>query len=445
MKYLTVTALTKYMKTKLEMDEHLQSIALKGEVSNFKKHSRGHLYFSIKDDYAQINAIMFAGDARRLSVIPKDGDQILVLGRISLYEPSGSYSIQVKNIEFDGIGVLYQKYEALKKELELQGYFLDDHKKPIPKFPKRIGVITSNTGAVIQDIMNTLNRRYRLIDVLLYPANVQGIHCAKTVSNQIKKANEDQLVDVLIVGRGGGSIEDLWGFNEREVADAIYQSTIPIISAVGHETDFTIADFVADLRAPTPTAAAELATPSKDQLQQTIIEQARRIKVLTKEIFDYKALALTYAEERLQSASPKRKLEIHHEQLIQLMNRLKKSMSHVQTQKHLQYQGFVSRLISPETLMKKKRDDLNYLTSNLHDYMSRRFHEKKYMFDLLKQSLHQLSPLTVMEKGYGLILKNQIVMTSVKSMSKDEDIQIKMKDGDILARVYQVKEHNNGQ
>jgi exodeoxyribonuclease VII large subunit len=444
MRYLTVTALTKYIKTKLEMDDHLQTIALKGEVSNFKKHSRGHLYFSVKDDRAQINAIMFAGDAARLKMIPKDGDQILVLGRISLYEPSGSYSIQVKNIEFDGIGVLYQKYEALKKELETQGYFSEAHKKEIPKFPKRIGVITSNTGAVIQDIMNTLNRRYRLIEVLLYPAQVQGVYCASTVSKQIKRANKEQLVDVLIVGRGGGSIEDLWGFNEREVADAIYHSTIPIISAVGHETDFTIADFVADLRAPTPTAAAELATPSAEALVSTIIEQARRIKILTKEVFDYKALGLTYLEERLQQASPERKLTVHQEQLMSLTERLKNSMSNVTVQKHLQYQGYISRLISPEVLIKKKKDDLNYLHQSLKDYMLRLHQHKRYTFDLLKQSLHQLSPLTVMDKGYGLIQKDQKVITTIEGIKENDNISVRMKDGQIEAKVIKVKEQNHG-
>ena len=445
MRYLTVTALTKYIKTKLEMDEHLQTIALKGEVSNFKKHSRGHLYFSIKDDRAQINAIMFAGDASRLKMIPKDGDQILVLGRISLYEPSGTYSIQVKNIEFDGIGVLYQKYEALKKDLEAQGYFSEAHKKPIPQFPKSIGVITSNTGAVIQDIMNTLNRRYRLIDVLLYPAQVQGIHCASTVAKQIKKANEEALVDVLIVGRGGGSIEDLWGFNEKEVADAIYGSNIPIISAVGHETDFTIADFVADLRAPTPTAAAELATPSGDELSKKIIEQARRLKVLTKEIVNYKAISLTYLEERLQTSSPKRKLEQHYDILEGLMSRLKQSVSSLQLQKQLQYQAYVSRLISPQILIQKKKDDLNYLHQMLTEHGFKVFNQKKYAFDLLKQSLHQLSPLTVMEKGYGLIQKHDKVITSIHEVNQDEDITIRMKDGEINAKVTNKKEKNHGQ
>lgn len=444
MKYLTVTALTKYIKTKLETDVHLQTIALKGEVSNFKKHSRGHLYFSMKDNGAQINAIMFSTDAQRLKVIPKDGDQILVLGRISLYEPSGSYSIQVKNIELDGVGVLYQRYEALKKELDELGYFDPLHKKEIPAFPKRIGVITSSTGAVIQDIMNTLNRRYRLLEVYLYPANVQGLYCAASVSKQIKRANEEQKVDVLIVGRGGGSIEDLWGFNEKEVADAIYHSNIPIISAVGHETDYTIADFVADLRAPTPTAAAELATPSSENLSKQLIEDARLLKRRTKEIFEYKTLQLNYLEERLHSASPKRQLENHLESLKLLTNRLKQSLSNIQVQKQLMYQSYVSRLISPDVLLKKKQDELTHLKQMMHTYMKRSFDMKQYQFDILKQSLHQLSPLTVMEKGYGLVLKNDRVITSIHDVERHDQLTIKLKDGSIDASVTNKKEIKHG-
>lgn len=426
------------------MDEHLQTIALKGEISNFKKHARGHLYFSIKDDGAQINAIMFAGDTKRLTMLPKDGDQVLILGRISLYEPSGSYSIQVKNIEIDGVGVLYQRFEALKKTLEAEGYFDPSKKVPIPSFPKTIGVITSNTGAVIQDIMNTINRRYRLVKVLLYPAQVQGVSCASTVAAQIKKANEDKIVDVLIVGRGGGSIEDLWGFNEREVAEAIFSSTIPIISAVGHETDYTIADFVADLRAPTPTAAAELATPSGVELSQKIIEQARRIKVLSKELSNHKALQLTYLEERLQRTSPQVKFDDYKKTLDGYISRLSKSMQHVQTQKHLQYTNYISRLISPITLLNKKKDTLNTQKDKLTHLIHGIIDHKGYQFDLLKQSLHQLSPLTVMDKGYGLVSKQGHVVTSISDVSVKDTIDVQLKDGQLKAMIQEKKEYDHG-
>ena len=261
--YLSVTALTKYIKYKLEGDTHLKQIYLKGEISNLTKHSRGHYYFSLKDENAQIKAIMFSSATKSLAFDPKDGDKVLAYGAISVYEPSGSYSIQIYQMEPDGIGALYLAYEKLKEELEEKGYFSQTRKKPIPKYPSAIGVITSPTGAAIRDIIHTIERRYPLTKLILYPALVQGDTAKESIRDQINKANQDSLVDVLIVGRGGGSIEDLWAFNERVVAEAIYASKIPIISAVGHETDFTISDFVSDLRAPTPTAAAELATPDR--------------------------------------------------------------------------------------------------------------------------------------------------------------------------------------
>ena len=268
--YLSVTALTKYIKYKLEGDTHLKQIYLKGEISNLTKHSRGHYYFSLKDENAQIKAIMFSSATKSLAFDPKDGDKVLAYGAISVYEPSGSYSIQIYQMEPDGIGALYLAYEKLKEEMEEKGYFSQTRKKPIPKYPSAIGVITSPTGAAIRDIIHTIERRYPLTKLILYPALVQGDTAKESIRDQINKANQDSLVDVLIVGRGGGSIEDLWAFNERVVAEAIYASKIPIISAVGHETDFTISDFVSDLRAPTPTAAAELATPDKNTLMRTV-------------------------------------------------------------------------------------------------------------------------------------------------------------------------------
>ncbi|MFH0766600.1 MAG: exodeoxyribonuclease VII large subunit, partial [Bacillota bacterium] len=279
--YLTVTALTKYIKAKLEGDKHLFSILIKGEISNFKRHSRGHLYFTLKDEGAQMSAIMFSKDASRLEFDPKEGDHVLISGRISVYEPSGTYSLQVSSMKLDGIGELYLKYEALKKDLLEKGYFSEEHKKPIPKFPKVIGVVTSPTGAVIEDIKNTVSRRYLLTEIHLYPALVQGPGSAESIHNQILYANARNEVDVLIVGRGGGSIEDLWGFNEMPVIQAIYDSKIPIITAIGHETDYTISDFVSDLRAPTPTAAAELATPNKEDLLLKISESIAQIEYKT--------------------------------------------------------------------------------------------------------------------------------------------------------------------
>ncbi len=419
MNYLSVTALTKYIKAKLETDSHLTSIALKGEVSNFKLHSRGHLYFSIKDDHAQINAIMFAGDARRLKMMPKDGDQVLVLGKISVYEPSGSYSIQVMQLELDGIGILYQKYEALKKELEALGYFDASHKKPIPTFPKRIGVITSPTGAVIQDISNTINRRYQLVEILLYPAQVQGKECATTVSNQIRRANEEKLVDVLIVGRGGGSIEDLWGFNERIVAEAIYASDIPIISAVGHETDTTIADFVSDMRAPTPTAAAEIATPSSEQLKAYLIESAHTLKKYVKDIFQQKQLKLTYLEERLALTSPQEQLHQFKTQIAQYQDRMTQTLTYLLNMKKQWYVSTHQRL-----------------DPSISNYIK----DIRYRFETQVQKLDGLSPLKVMDKGYGLLEKDQKIITSIHDVNIDDTITVTLKDGMLHTQIKDKKE-----
>jgi exodeoxyribonuclease VII large subunit len=443
-KYLTVSALTSYIKTKLETDQHLQVIALKGEISNFKLHSRGHLYFSMKDDKAQINAIMFAGDAKSLELMPKDGDQVLVLGKISLYEPSGSYSIQVMKLSLDGVGVLYKKYEALKKELEALGYFKESHKKPIPSFPKCIGVITSQTGAVISDISNTINRRYRLVELILYPATVQGPSSAESIAKQIKRANMDKKVDVLIVGRGGGSIEDLWGFNEREVADAIYESEIPIISAVGHETDFTIADFVADLRAPTPTAAAELATPSQTQLSQYAIDSAHQLKRLLKDILNQKALHMSYLEERLEVSSPFNKLKAFDQTLFQLQKRLEASMFHIHASKVALFKQINQRFVNPTQLIDSKKDKLAYFKEKIDQSYYHIYKDKLFVFNTLKESLHLLSPLHVMDKGYGLLSKNQKIVSSITSLKKDDTLSITLKDGIVETVITNIKEKKHG-
>ena len=264
--YISVIALTRYIKYKLDNDINLQEVYLKGEISNFKRHSRGHFYFTIKDEESRINAIMFASSAKNVNFEPVDGTKVLVKGRISVFESTGNYQIYVNEMQEDGIGNLYALYEKLKKDLQKEGLFDESHKKQIPKIPKRVGVVTAPTGAAIRDIISTINRRYPLCEVILFPSLVQGKDAKDDIVKNIKIADSYNL-DTLIVGRGGGSIEDLWAFNEEIVARAIYECNTPIISAVGHEVDFTIADFVADKRAATPTGAAEKAVPNlKDMI-----------------------------------------------------------------------------------------------------------------------------------------------------------------------------------
>lgn len=256
LKYLSVSVWTKYIKRKFDADPHLQQAYIKGEISNFKQHSSGHMYFTLKDEKARLLAVMFSAHNGSLKFMPENGMKVLVRGDISVYEQSGQYQLYVKAMTPDGVGDLYTAYEQLKKKLEKAGLFAPLHKKTLPSYPKSVGVITSPTGAALRDILTTIKRRYPIAKVIIYPALVQGANAAPTIAKAISTANERNEVDVLIIGRGGGSIEELWAFNEEIVANSIYDSDIPIISAVGHETDFTIADFVADLRAPTPTAAA---------------------------------------------------------------------------------------------------------------------------------------------------------------------------------------------
>jgi exodeoxyribonuclease VII large subunit len=276
---ITVTELNRYMKDKVEMDEFLNNVLVKGEISNYKHHYTGHLYFTLKDENSLIKCIMFKSSAVRLKFEPKDGMKVIIYGTVSVFERDGVYQIYCKSMQEDGMGSLYTAYEELKKKLSLEGLFDESHKKKIPFMPKTIGVLTSNTGAVIRDIINVSTRRNPKVCIRLYPVPVQGAGAGEKIAKAIKFMNENKLADVLIVARGGGSLEDLWPFNEEVVARAIYESELPVISAVGHETDFTIADFVADLRAPTPSAAAELAVTDILDLENTISIYKNRLKM----------------------------------------------------------------------------------------------------------------------------------------------------------------------
>lgn len=397
-RYLTVTALTKYIKYKFDHDHHLDEVLLEGEISNFKHNSRGHFYFTLKDENAAISATMFSSSASKVTFEPKDGMKVFVKGNVTVYEPSGTYQINVKELKSDGIGDLYLAYEKLKKELEEEGYFKVEHKLLLPRFPKTIGVITSPTGAAIRDIINTISRRYPLCSVILYPAIVQGEDAKFNIVEQIKKANKDNLCDVLIVGRGGGSIEDLWAFNERIVAQAIYDSQIPIISAVGHEIDFTIADFVADKRAATPTAAAELATPDIYVLKQNVNYY---VDALTKKINymlnEYK-MRLANIDKRIENNNPLNNLKHKHEILM------------AYTQK---------------------------LTMLIH----RIFMEKKHIFELYKHRLDSLNPLAIMDKGYSINSINGEIITDIHKAKTGDILQTQMKNGILLSQIIEVKEN----
>ncbi len=398
-RYLTVTALTKYISYKFDHDKNLEDVLLEGEISNFKRNSRGHFYFKLKDENASIDVTMFAMYASRVKIELSDGMKVFVRGKVQVYQPSGTYSINIKEIKSDGIGDLYLAFEKLKKELEEEGLFNPEHKRPIPRFPKTIGVVTSPTGAAIKDIINTISRRYPMCHLILYPAIVQGDDAKDDIANQIKRANFDGLCDVLIVGRGGGSIEDLWAFNEREVAYAIYNSNIPVISAVGHEINFTIADFVADIRAATPTAGAEIATPNVEVLKETV---GNYVDTLTKRVLNL--------------------IDNYRNALIHLDKRLDN--------------------LNPINVLNHKKEVLNNYNMRLNLLINNIINDKYNRFNLLKNSLEANNPLKIMDKGYSISSSNGKVIRSIKDVKTDDVISTRVKDGNVISKVIEV--NNNG-
>ncbi len=341
---ITVSELNQYMKNKIAEDEYLNNILVKGEISNFKNHYTGHMYFTLKDEKSLIKCIMFKSYAQKLNFMPKDGMKVFLYGGVSVFERDGVYQIYVKAMEEDGLGDLYTKYQKLKNQLEEQGLFDEIHKKQIPKMPNVIGVLTSQTGSVIRDIINVATRRNPNVIIRLLPVPVQGEGAAEKIADGIEIMNQNQLADVLILARGGGSLEDLWPFNEEIVAQAIYNSEIPIISAVGHETDFTIADFVADLRAPTPSAAAELAVPDIYEVKQKIINYQNRFRVsLLKKV---ELMKLRYAKSMSSFVfkEPTRRIQENYIQIDHQIKQLVTNIEKIQEREKTRYGKLVAKL-----------------------------------------------------------------------------------------------------
>ncbi|PWW30504.1 exodeoxyribonuclease VII large subunit [Cytobacillus oceanisediminis] len=441
--YLTVNALTKYIKRKFDADPHLQNIMVKGEISNFKQHSSGHMYFTLKDEKARILAVMFAGNTRSMKFRPENGMKVLVRGEVSVYEPSGQYQIYIKEMQPDGIGELYLAYEQLKEKLEKEGLFSRNYKKAIPRYPKKVAVVTSPTGAAIRDILTTIKRRYPIANILIYPALVQGNQAAPSIVRAIQMANVSQEADVLIIGRGGGSIEELWAFNEEAVARAIFQSEIPIIAAVGHETDFTIADFVADLRAPTPTGAAEMAVPHIDDLTERLFNRQSRLIRAMKEQVALQNERILRVQKSYAFRYPQKLYEQKLEQLDKLNEQLVRGSKRLHDLKLEQADALQKRLhrSHPGQLKEQAKEKHDRLHKLLNRAMGNIAAAKEKDFARAVSTLEALSPLKIMDRGYSLVYteKEKLIKT-VTQIKVNDQIKVKVSDGTINCRVTDIEE-----
>lgn len=389
---ISVSELNSYIKNKIADDEYLNNVLIKGEISNFKNHYTGHMYFTLKDENSLIKCIMFKSYAQKLDFMPKDGMKVFVLGGVSVFERDGIYQIYVKAMQEDGVGILYKKYEELKQRLDEEGYFDESHKQKIPLIPKVIGVLTSQTGSVIRDIINVSTRRNPNVQIRLYPVPVQGEGAAEKIADGIRFMNENNLADVLILARGGGSLEDLWPFNEEIVAHAIYNSKLPIISAVGHETDFSISDFVADLRAPTPSAAAELAVPDIYEIKQKINVYQNRLRM-----------------------SLVKKVEIMKLRYEKCMNsRVFKEPTRNINDNYLRIDNYIKRL---ENTIKIKQKE-----------------EKTKYIELISK-LDALSPLKTLTRGYSIVETDNKIIKSSKQLSTGDKIKLRFSDGQKNAEI----------
>ena len=440
--YLTVSELTKYLKTKFDRDPYLHTVYLTGELSYFRLRQR-HQYFSLKDDNALIDAVMFEHQYRKIKFTPEQGMKVCVVGHVSLYEKSGRYQIYIDRMEPDGVGSLYLAFEQLKKKLNAEGLF-DLPKKQIPLFPKRIAVVTSIDGAVIRDINTTVRRRYPIAQVVLYPTVVQGDKAAADIARQINRANERGDFDTLIIGRGGGSIEDLWPFNEEVVARAIVASKIPVISSVGHETDTTIADLVADRRAATPTAAAELATPVQlnDVLMTIKDDQNRLLNTMRTQInFDRQQL-----KKQLQSyifQQPTRLYENYAQKVDQLTQQLEQVAHNTLQTTQIRIERLQSQLMaqSPLHQIQRQAQTVKQLEKQLIMSAAANQNDRHQQVMSLIKQLDSLSPLKIMSRGYTYVTSEEKVVNHAKQLAVGQQVQLHFDDGEVQAEIKSVKEH----
>ncbi|RUL56927.1 exodeoxyribonuclease VII large subunit [Lysinibacillus antri] len=439
--YLTVKALTKYIRRKFDADPHLREVYVKGELSNVKNHPSGHIYFTLKDDASRITAAMFRMNASKLKFKPEEGMQVFIRGEVSVYEATGVYQLYVQTMEPDGVGGLFVAFNQLKEKLMNEGLFNPNFKQPIPIFPKTVGVLTATSGAAIRDICTTISRRYPLVEIIIYPTVVQGENAAPNIVKNIQLANRQQRCDVLIVGRGGGSIEDLWAFNEEIVARAIFESKIPIISAVGHETDTTITDFVADLRAPTPTAAAELAVPNQQELVQRILKNRSQLHQMVSTKLNFERNRLTKLRNAYPLASPERLYRPFTEKLIQMDMQLGRASQLYLMKKNneLQQLDTALKLNSPKNAIQYYQNQLEQTSNRLTRSINSVIDKQKDSYVAAIRTLEALNPLAIMTRGYSVSYKEDKVIRSASQLKIEDTISIHYHDGEAEAKITKLR------
>lgn len=444
-KYLTVSQLTKYLKLKFDRDPYLQTVYLTGELSNFRLRS-GHQYFSLKDDQAVIDAVMFRSQFSKVKFTPEEGIKLCVTGHVGLYERSGRYQIYIDTMEPDGVGSLYLAFEQLKKKLNAEGLF-SRPKKVVPLFPRRIAVVTSLNGAVIRDINTTVRRRYPIAQVVLFPTVVQGEKAAADIARQIKRAGERGDFDTLIIGRGGGSIEDLWPFNEEVVARAIADCPLPVISSVGHETDTTIADLVADQRAATPTAAAELATPQRlDNTLMLISDFQQRLYNTMRAQIDFEKKQLAKLTGSYIFQQPTRLYENYAQKVDQLTQQLRQQQERRLTNAANDVAQVYNRLLAynPQRLVDQERLTVQQLAARLQTAAQSKTQQTAQQLQALTKQLHSLDPLKIMERGYTYVTRNGKVVNQAAQLNTGEPLLLHFADGEVTVTITDIKEKKNG-
>ncbi|KXW98855.1 exodeoxyribonuclease VII large subunit [Listeria monocytogenes] len=445
-KYLTVAAITKYIEKKFEVDPYMKQVFVRGEISNLKQPASGHLYFTVKDEFATLRSVMFHKAVQKIGFVPEDGMNVLVTGRIGVFTKAGRYQFYAEHMEPDGVGALYIQLEQLKAQLEKEGLFAETHKKVLPSFPSKVAVVTSKTGAAVRDILTTIHRRMPSVEVIVYPTIVQGEKAAQKIVENIGKINQRNDIDVMIIGRGGGSLEELWAFNEEPVVRAVYDSDVPVISAVGHETDFALSDFSADVRAATPTAAAELAVPDYRDLEERLAERKYRLLAVTRQVLERKERSLEQLKQHLILNGPKHQLEQQMERTDYFSERLNNAFSKQIFVKQTAFDRLNDRLhyYHPNKEIELQKEQMTLRLQALDKAMKQLLKDKQQSFFRQVDALEHLSPLSLLKRGFGVTYKENTLVKSVQELEVGDNIQVKMQGGHIDALITAKEEDISG-